>query len=172
MLAMDPTLTPAHQGFVFSVARRILRDDDAAQDVAQEALLLAHARRHQFRGDASYRTWLYRITATCAFTWMRKRRSLRRRTDAFAEHLRLAPPQPEPPDELLARRRERDRLGTAVAALAPIYRAVIDLRVNDDCSEQEIADALDLSVSAVKVRAFRARNMLRASLGADLQPAA
>jgi RNA polymerase sigma-70 factor (ECF subfamily) len=156
-----PTPTQSDRGFVFSVARRIVRDDDEAQDVTQEALLIAHLRRAQFRGDASYRTWLYRIAASCALTSLRKRRSTRRTVDAFADQTTLAPSHEAPPDELLDRRRERERLDDAIRALDPMYRSVLELRVHDDCSEQEIAEALDLSVSAVKVRAFRARNMLR-----------
>ena len=64
----------------------------------------------------------------------------------------------------LHRRRERARLDDAIAALEPMYRSVLELRLHEDRSEQEIARALGLSVPAVKVRAFRARNMLREAL--------
>ncbi|MBZ0237912.1 MAG: sigma-70 family RNA polymerase sigma factor [Deltaproteobacteria bacterium] len=162
--SQPPAPTQADRGFVYAVARRIVRDDDEAQDIAQDALLLAHLRRGQFRGDASYRTWLYRIAASCALTSLRRRRSSRRTLDAFIAHTAAAPGRSEPADELLHRRRVSERLAGAIAELDPRYRSVLELRVHEERSEQEIADALDLSVSAVKVRAFRARNRLRASL--------
>lgn len=162
--SQPPAPTQADRGFVYAVARRIVRDDDEAQDIAQDALLLAHLRRSQFRGDASYRTWLYRIAASCALTSLRRRRSSRRTLDAFTAHTAASPGGGEPTDELLHRRRESARLAGAIADLDPMYRRVLELRVHEDRSEQEIADALGLTVSAVKVRAFRARNKLRDAL--------
>ncbi len=161
-----PDPTQADRGYVYAVARRILRDDDEAQDVAQDALLLAHRRRSQFRGEASYRTWLHRIAVSCAITSLRRRRASRRTLDAFAAYAYASRSIGELADERLDRRREHARLAGAIAALDPMYRRVLELRVGEDRSEQEIARALEISIPAVKVRAFRARNMLRQALPA------
>jgi RNA polymerase sigma-70 factor (ECF subfamily) len=56
------TFTEQDRRFVYAVARRIVSDEDAANDVAQDAMLLAYRHRDRFRGDSRYRTWLYRIT--------------------------------------------------------------------------------------------------------------
>jgi RNA polymerase sigma-70 factor (ECF subfamily) len=159
--------TQADRGFVFQVARRIVRDDEEAQDVTQDALLTAYRHRHKFRGDASYRTWLYRIAATAALTSLRRRRSARRKTDALTVEHEADRAPPPPADQLLHERRAHARIAAAIATLEPKYRSVLELRVHHDASEQEIAAALGLSISAVKVRAFRARNMLREILPDD-----
>ena len=65
------------RSFVFATIRRILRDEDAAADATQDALLLAHRHRGQFRGDSAYRTWLYRIAVTTALGHLRKQRRAR-----------------------------------------------------------------------------------------------
>ena len=63
---------PAERRFVYAVARRIVRDDADADDVAQDALLLAHRYLGAFRGDAGFRTWLYRIATTTALGHLRR----------------------------------------------------------------------------------------------------
>lgn len=156
---------PADRTFVYAVARRIVRNDDDAQDVAQEALLLAHRHRDSFRGGSSHRTWLYRIATTAALTSLRRRRAAQRRVDALAVHLRGAgSDEPAAPDTQLERARLRARLAHELDALDEKYRRVLELRVQEDVGEREIAAALGLSLATVKIRGFRARNMLREAL--------
>jgi len=73
-----PTLSPklgnAERNYVFAIAMKYVNDEEAANDVAQEALLLAHRHRNSFRGDSRYSTWLYRIAATTALMHLRKKR--------------------------------------------------------------------------------------------------
>lgn len=162
-MELDPSL--ADRGFIYAVARRIVRDDEEAEDVTQEALLLAHTRRHQYRGDASYRTWLYRIAVSVALSSLRRRRRSHRKLEALAMHVEVAPPDVDTrPDDVLERRRTHERLAAAVHALPPIYRDVLELRVAEDCTDHVAAARLGLTVSAVKIRAFRARNQLRDAL--------
>lgn len=75
--ASKVTLSAADRAFVFSVARRYVRNDQDAHDIAQDALLSAYRYRDSFRGDSHYRTWLYRIATTTALSFLRsaKRRS-------------------------------------------------------------------------------------------------
>ncbi|HUQ07219.1 MAG TPA: sigma-70 family RNA polymerase sigma factor [Kofleriaceae bacterium] len=160
------TFTADDRRFVFSVARRIVRDDDAAADVTQDALLLAFRYRDRFRGDARYRTWLYRIACTAAITYLRRRR--RRRTDqmvslgAVAEA--CAPGQN--PEEHLACAEVALRTATELAALDDRYGDVLRMRFVDGLSEAEVADALGLSLPTVKIRTHRGRQALRAAVGA------
>jgi RNA polymerase sigma-70 factor (ECF subfamily) len=148
--------------FVYAVARNIVRDPHDADDVAQEALLLAHRHRDRFRGDASYHTWLYRIATTAAISSLRRRRSARRRVDALAGHLAaVGAPTAAAPDQLVDQARTRARIAAELAALDGNYRAVLALRVHDDAGEREIAAALGLSLATVKIRGFRARRLLR-----------
>ena len=156
----------ADRSFVYAVARRIVRDDAEAEDVAQEALLLAHRHRDQYRGQASYRTWLHRIATTAALTALRRRRAARRRIDALADHIQISADTGTPPDLLLERARAAAQLERAVGALDEKYACVLALRLRDE-SEREIAETLGVTVATVKIRAFRGRNQLARLLAQD-----
>jgi RNA polymerase sigma-70 factor (ECF subfamily) len=153
------TFGPADRGFVYAVARRIVTSDSDAEDVTQDALLLAYRHRDAFRGDARYRTWLYRIAATTALGFLRKRRRSRvSYTDQVAEQVGELSPERE-----AASREELARLADAVDALPPGYRDVIALRATEH-REHEIAERLGISVGNVKIRTHRARARLREEL--------
>lgn len=156
----------ADRSFVYAVARRYVRDDEDAQDVAQDALLLAYRHHATFRGECNYRTWLYQLTKHAAWTTLRRRRAHQRRIEAVAESELRADDATSTPDHLLDRARVETRLAQAIDTLDEKYRRVLELRVGRDFGEREIATALGISVATVKIRAFRARNMLRASLAA------
>src|SRR5947199_4875717 len=68
--------------YVRSVALKYVRDEQDAEDVTQDAMLLAHRYRDAFRGDSRYSTWLYRVTATAALMFLRKQRRLAREIPA------------------------------------------------------------------------------------------
>src|SRR5215208_3968102 len=79
-----PPFDAAVRNYVFSVAMKYVKDEDAAADVAQDALLLAHRHRDSFRGDSQFSTWMYRITATSALMYLRRQRRLSREVPASA----------------------------------------------------------------------------------------
>jgi RNA polymerase sigma-70 factor (ECF subfamily) len=148
----------------FAVARRIVKDEDAAADVAQEAMLLAHRFRTSFRGESHPHTWLYRIASTAALNWLRRNgREVARTVDTAAE---IDPVDPSPsPEEQVATRQAVQRLMEQVDGLQSSYRDVLQLRALDQ-SEAEVADRLGLSVATVKIRSYRGRKLLRESLAA------
>lgn len=158
------TFTGDDRRFVFQVARRIVRDDDAAADVTQDALLLAFRYRDSFRGEATYRTWLYRITASAAITHLRRRR--RRQTDRTVSLGAIAhatAPGGNPEDQV-ARAEVAARTAAGLEALDARYGDVLRMRFVDGLSEQEVARALGLSLPTVKIRTHRGRRALRAAL--------
>ena len=71
---LTPDLGPEERAYVFAVAMKYVKDEDAAADVTQDALLLAHRHRAKFRGDSRYSTWLYRIAASAALMYLRQHR--------------------------------------------------------------------------------------------------
>src|SRR6478609_11610145 len=70
------------RAYVRSVAMKYVRNEQDAEDVTQDAMLLAHRYRESFRGDSRYSTWLYRVTATAALMFLRKQRRLSREVPA------------------------------------------------------------------------------------------
>jgi RNA polymerase sigma-70 factor (ECF subfamily) len=155
----------ADRGFVYAIGRRYVHDEDAADDVAQEAMLLAFRNRSSFRGESHPRTWLYRIAATTALGYLRRQnRSRSRFTSCEQEELeRFADPAAQSAEDELATHELADQLRVALGELDDKYAAVMQLRAQD-LREREIAAQLEISVAAVKVRAHRARGMLREAL--------
>ena len=151
------------RAYVKSVAMKYVRNEQDAEDVAQDALLLAHRYRDSFRGESRYSTWLYRVTATAALMFLRKQRRLSREVSASTATDEEGGPwldrQPSTTDtraEVIARA-ELDDVAKAVAALGAKYPAVFWKRYGEGRTETEIARELGISVAAVKTRAFRGR---------------
>ena len=155
--------------FVMAVARRIVRDVDAARDVAQDAMLQAFRYRASFRGESNYRTWLYRIATTTALSHLRRERALARRAVACEQEATapLAAPPTSPVDAITHAETARE-VSAQIAGLPPLYREILALRYYDDCTEREAASALGVSVTAVKVRTHRAKRALRARLSPEV----
>lgn len=151
------------RAYVRSVAMKYVRDDQDAEDVTQDAMLLAHRYRESFRGESRYSTWLYRVTATAALMFLRRQRRLSREIPASGavdeEGSGLLERQAAPTDlrgDVIARA-EVGSVTDAVAKLGAKYPAVFWKRYGEGRTETEIARELGLSVAAVKTRAFRAR---------------
>jgi RNA polymerase sigma-70 factor (ECF subfamily) len=157
----DPTRL---RSYVKSIAMKYVRDEQDAEDVTQDALLLAHRYRDSFRGESRYSTWLYRVTATAALMYLRKQRRRSREIPASnsgadedgTPWIERQPSAQDTRGELIARD-ELSEVSRAVAALGAKYPVVFWKRYGEGRTESEIARDLHLSVAAVKTRAFRGR---------------
>jgi RNA polymerase sigma-70 factor (ECF subfamily) len=147
----------------YTLAYRLTGDEDDARDVVQEAYLRAYRGLKRFRGEAQFSTWMYRITANCAATFLGKRSKNRHDelTDELVGDEVATTVGPEASVEAAA---TRDRLQQALRRLPPKLRAVVVLRDVYDLPHESIAAELGISVSAAKVRLHRARHKLRADL--------
>jgi RNA polymerase sigma-70 factor (ECF subfamily) len=167
---MDESLERT-RAYVRSVALKYVRDEQDAEDVTQEAMLLAYRYRDSFRGESRFSTWLYRVTATAALMFLRKQRRLAREIPASGAQDEEGTPwldrHPAPTDlrNEVGARGELDLVSEAVAKLGTKYPAVFWKRYGEGRTETEIARELGLSVAAVKTRAFRARQAALAALG-------
>ncbi len=153
------------RAYVLAVIRRILRCEDAAADATQDAMLLIHRHRAQFRGDAALRTWLYRIAVTTALGVLRKAKRSREQLahDALPLGWEVADAAPSPEQEVAVRELAA-HASYELAKLGEIYRGVFELKV-DEWVEREIATELAISIPNVKIRAHRVRQHLRGLLG-------
>jgi len=153
------------RAYVRSVALKYVRNEQDAEDVTQEAMLLAHRYRDSFRGESRYSTWLYRVTATAAMMFLRRQRRLAREVPASADldpeedgtsWLERIPATTDVREEVIART-DLSIVADAVAQLGAKYPVVFWKRYGEGRTETEIARELGVSVAAVKTRAFRAR---------------
>ncbi|MFO7649731.1 MAG: sigma-70 family RNA polymerase sigma factor [bacterium] len=140
---------------LYRYAWRNTRNAAAAEELAQEAFVHAWKGLGRFRGDAGFRTWLYRIATNLCINRAKRRRP----TEELPEDL-AAGPQGEPD----ARYRERARAAAVEQALGQLpadQRAAVVLSVYDNLSQAEIAVAMGRSVASVNSLCYRGRLALR-----------
>ena len=151
---------------VYLTAYEILRNSADAEEVAQEAFLKAYRGLSKFRGEAKFSTWLLRITVNEARMRWRKVREVSLESllpeddETGYTPLQLADWR-EIPGDALDKREMREQISQALAALPEKYREILTLRDINGLSVAETAEALDLGISNVKTRLFRARMQLR-----------
>jgi RNA polymerase sigma-70 factor (ECF subfamily) len=155
-------LVRIHQHEVYTLAVRLVHDRDLAADVTQDAFVRAWRAMPKFRGDAKFSTWLHRITVNTA--WTHRTRRNRVRLDPL-ESL-AAEPESTSLDPIRAGESAilAPTIADALASLSASVRAVVVLKDIYDWSHAEIADHLDITVTAAKVRLHRGRKELRESL--------
>ncbi len=157
---------------VYAAALAILRNEQDAEDAAQEAMLKAFANIRQFRAEARFSTWLIQITVNEALMRRRRERTVPMEgiDDHRDEESEYAPRDfadwREIPSEALERKEVRQRLAQALGTLDRKYREVFVLRDMEHLNIQETAEALGITVASVKTRLLRARLMLRDLLAA------
>ena len=145
----------------------ITRHHEDAEDALQDALYKAYVALPQFERRCHIYTWMSRIAINCALMKVRKRKVLREYSLSDQGHMDDPEPIKEIPDhkwspEEICRAEEWLRhIATVSQTLDPLSRHALMLRVNNDYTLEEIADALNVSVCAAKARLYRARHRLR-----------
>jgi RNA polymerase sigma-70 factor, ECF subfamily len=152
---------------VYSIALHFFRDDHAlAQDITQDVFIKLFARLRQFRHDAEFTTWLYRLVANACMDEQRRRKRWSFFGDAMSELAFSSAASTEiPVDELIVHREIGEEVKAAVASLTPKLRIVILLRYFDDLAYEEMAAALECSPGTVASRLNRAHQSLARKLG-------
>jgi len=151
---------------------RMVRDVDLVEDIAQETFIRAYRALHQFRGEAQFYTWLYRIavnTAKKALVDMRRdptisESALRPSSSDDDETYRPAnePTTDETPETVLAAQEIAGVVEAAMAALPAELRQAVTLREIEGMSYEEIAEVMDCPIGTVRSRIFRAREAISA----------
>src|SRR5277367_4228207 len=163
-------LVKRYEGKVFRLAQHVTQNREDAEDVLQETFLKAYEHLDQFRGDSKFYTWIVRIAVNQALMKLRRRKtdkavSLDETIDTGEDTVaREIAAWDENPEQRYSREEMNKILSSAVDSLAPPYRAVFVLRDIEEMSTEETAEALDLSIPAVKSRLLRARLQLRDKL--------
>jgi RNA polymerase sigma-70 factor (ECF subfamily) len=163
-------LVQRHEGKIFSLAQRMTRNREDAEDVVQQSFQKAFIHLKKFEGDSLFSTWLTRIAINEALMLLRRRRGTREvpiaesnTEDETALPLDIPDGAPNPEDSCLQREQERI-ISAAVNELRPGTRKAIELRELGELSTGETAQVMGLSVGAVKARVFHGRRKLRETL--------
>ena len=163
-------LVRRYEGKIFRLAQHVTQNREDAEDVLQETFMKAYEHLDQFQGNSKFYTWIVRIAVNQALMKLRRRKtdksvSLDETIDTGEDTMvREIAAWDEDPEQRFSRDELGGILDTAVQSLEPPYRSVFVLRDIDELSTEETAEALDLSVPAVKSRLLRARLQLREKL--------
>lgn len=163
-------LVTKYERKIYRLAKNITQNDEDAEDVLQDAFLKAYEHLRDFQGQSKFYTWLVRIAVNESLMKLRKRKS--DRTVSLDENIET---EEEPivreiavwddtPELKYSQTEMREILDKAIQSLKPIFRVVFVLRDVEEMSTEETAQALGLSVAAVKSRLLRARLELREKL--------
>jgi RNA polymerase sigma-70 factor (ECF subfamily) len=161
--ALFEILMRRHNQRIYRAVRAVLRADDDAEDVMQQAYLNAYQHLHQFAGDAQFSTWLTRIAVNEALGRRRKRTRAPGQGTADVDISLVESDSPDPEQEA-SNSELRDVMEREVAALPDAFRVVVVMRDVEGLSTSETAACLGISEDLVKQRLHRARAMLRENL--------
>ena len=166
-----------HYDRIFSRVSQLLNNKQDAEEVTQDAFIRAHRGLENFRGDASFSTWLYQIATNLAHNrywyWFRRKRDQSisldqpQCDDGSLTLENMMPCADENPAEAVVTQEFVDRVSTCMQYLNHKHKEVLILRNVKNLTYDEIAQQLDISVGTVKSRIARARESLRSLLGED-----
>ena len=170
------SLVMPHRETILRLARRILRNQEDAEDVVQIALLEAFRHLNTFQGRSRFSSWLHRIATNAALMRLRaSRHKYEMSLDQISEgddrpaQFHVVESRPNPEQECSAKE-VRAVLGLAIGRLRPLYKEVVHLCDVQELSAKEAARILEVPVGTVKARAHRARRKLTRAVQLMLVP--
>jgi len=143
-----------HVGRVFALCVRICKDRDMAEDLAQEAFILAWRKLDSFRGDSAFGSWIYRIATNTALSYLRKQKPFQNSLDIDDTEEQAMPHDVS----------SQMGLEAAIALLPVGARTVFVLYSLEGYTHNEIAEKLDIAQGSSKAQLHRARQLLMAHL--------
>jgi len=149
-----------HQDLVFSLAYKLTGNREMANDVAQEAFIRAWKAIEKFRGDSTFSTWIYRITVNTAWT-LRKKAKKHNTLNIDDTYEPIVIDEKKDPELVAINSDLSSVLINALDKIPIEQRIIVELKNIEGRSHKEIADYLDISVTAAKVRLHRAHQKLR-----------
>jgi RNA polymerase sigma-70 factor, ECF subfamily len=157
-IAAVEKLLAKYERYVYNVALGFFKDSFDAADAAQEAMIKIYKKLNSFRGDSSFKSWIFRLTInTCKDELKRKKNIITFQN----EILDSKPSQDFTPEEALLEKNHRAEIITAINQLDEDHRHVIILRDINDQTYDQIARTLEISIGTVKSRISRARGKLK-----------
>ena len=155
-------LVKKYQKKIYTLAYRMVKNHDAADDMAQETFINAYSSIKSFKLGYSFYTWLYRICMNLTINYLKRQKFVISESH-FEEEVNPLEKETESEDplSLLVQKEQARKIEQAIDSLSPKYKAVFILKVHEDLSYEEIAQTLKISLGTVMSRLFRARERLR-----------
>lgn len=156
-VAAFEVLVRRHQAFVTATAMRVVRNRTTAEDLAQEALFRAWRRLGDFRGDAQFRSWVYRIVTNLALNHVERSRELPH--DELPENMRPSTTEGQVMEQAI-----EDQWSREIAELPEELRAPYVMRERQGLAYEDIATELGIPLNTVRTRIHRARKRVGESM--------
>ncbi len=168
-MAAFEQLVARHRDKIYSRAFSIVRNEEDALDLSQEAWVRAWQRLRQFHGESSFATWMTRIVINLCLDWLRQRKRLEAESiEQWADELggieQLMPIGTVNPTEGMERAELRKRIDDALARLSDAHRTVLILHEFEGMKYKQIAKLMGCSIGTVMSRLFYARRKMAALL--------
>jgi len=176
------TLVERYQKKVYAVALAMVKDREEAMDVVQEAFVKVHRSLESFKADATFYTWLYRITVNVCIDVIRRRGAMRSDSVEFDERIghdlaeanlgAVSSQLGSNPEKSVLQHELGQKIQEALEQIPEKHRAILLLRELDGLSYEELAQVLEIPKGTVMSRLFHARakvqKLLSESLGIPL----
>jgi RNA polymerase sigma-70 factor (ECF subfamily) len=154
-----------HESGLLSLCSRLLRDGRMGEDLTQETFTRAYSRLGSFRGQGTFRHWLYRIAANGCRDFLKSGGRSESPSDISGDELWTF----RDPERDAVARQSLEALSKAVSLLPPACRNAFVLFYMENLSYEQMSEATGVAVNALKVRVHRARELLRHRLGGLLE---
>lgn len=155
-------LVDRHSSMVFHLARRFSNNEETVKDLAQQVFVKAYEKLESFRGNASFSSWLYRLSMNHFRDYAK---NIRRKNQRFSEmedyQVDATLGHDDMPDEDIQLEEQSEKLYDALEQMSEEYSEPLLLKYRDGMSYKVISNRLGVSVSALKVRVHRARKELK-----------
>ncbi|MBI4083806.1 MAG: sigma-70 family RNA polymerase sigma factor [Candidatus Lambdaproteobacteria bacterium] len=158
-----------HRDRIARLVFSIVKDEDLAEDIVQEVFLLVYRSLPRFRGDAAFKTWIYRIAVNEAVRQAQLSKRWKPLPEDYAEEgtipsMIVVLNNGDSPERLMVEGQQRALIHQALDALKPPHRAILTMHYLEDLSVEEIARILEIPQGSVKSRLFYARENLKKAL--------
>lgn len=154
---------------LFRIARSILKDDDEAVDVVQDAYVTAYFKLDQYNGPSNFSSWISRIVSNEAMMRIRKSKRINYSIDSTDTSYDNMPSNEQQPLDHIASKQLRHLLEDAIDKLSVNYRCVYVMRAIQQLSTRETANSLDISEDLVKTRYSRAKKNLQKTFNQHIE---
>lgn len=162
-------LVERYQNYVFTIAYRVLKSREEAEEVSQDVFIKVYRMLGSFQQKSRFSSWLYAIAYRTAIDAARRKTPLLASIEDDKNYLQVADPESKTPAQALQQEELHQLLQQAISRLRPDDAAIITLFYLNERSVQEIADTMEMTVTNVKTKLHRLREQLRHELARELQ---
>lgn len=145
---------------IYGLAYRLTNNKHEAQDLGQEAFIKIYQSLAKYDPGRPFFSWMYKVASNQCYSLLRKKREADTPLESVIEFIPDDNPEETSPELFILKKESQDNVRSALASLPEKYRLALILRFMEDMSYQEIANTMDISLSAVESRIHRGKKLL------------